>query len=363
MTGAGAAIDAGGVRGRGGAGAVVRAAPGRPARWRSADQVAVPAPGPPLASREVRYLRARIQTELGWSPWSDALRDRGGTARARRLGRPSDHAARRRRGRSRQAPPPLLRRSFTLDASPASARLYVTALGLHRVTLNGRPGLRRPAGARLDRLPPPPAGGHLRRHRPAAPGRERDRRRASATAGIAGGSATSPAATGATYGREVALIAQLEVRRADGSTTVVATDETGGRPPARSDRPTCTTGASIDLRERRPGWDAPGFDAAGWAPARVLEVERPAHRAAPGAARCGSSASCRPRRLDRGPGRTMLDGGQNIAGYVRLTVSRVARGPSSRSGTPRCWSRTGRSTCARCGAPRRPTRTCSRTTP
>ena len=32
----------------------------------------------------------------------------------------------------------------------------------------------------------------------------------------------------------------------------------GARPPARSDRPTCTTGASIDLRERQAGWDAPG---------------------------------------------------------------------------------------------------------
>ena len=42
----------------------------------------------------------------------------------------------------------------------------------------------------------------------------------------------------------------------------------GRRRPARSARPTCTTAASIDLRERQPGWDAPGFDAARLAAAR-----------------------------------------------------------------------------------------------
>ena len=211
----------------------------------SADQIAVPAPGPPLTSREVRYVRARIKTELGWSPWSDALRARGGTAPARRTGSPVrsrcpttpgvDRGRRRRRccgGRSRST----LRR--------AAARLYVTALGLHRVTLNGRPRLRRPARARLDRLPTPPPGGHVRRHGPAAPGRERDRRRRSATAGIAAGSATSPAATGATYGPEVGAHRPARGaprRRLDARSSRRTTR--GARPPARSDRPTCTTGA------------------------------------------------------------------------------------------------------------------------
>ena len=83
------------------------------------------------------------------------------------------------------------------------------------------------------------------------------------------------------------MIAQLEVRLADGSTTVVATDDTWRASTGEIRSADLYDGCAIDLRERRPGWDAPGFDAAGWVPARALEVDVPAHRAAPGAARAG----------------------------------------------------------------------------
>ncbi|BBC38523.1 hypothetical protein SGFS_098170 [Streptomyces graminofaciens] len=43
------------------------------------------------------------------------------------------------RGRTSPGPVPLLRREFNLPAEPASARLYVTSLGVHRTTINGRP--------------------------------------------------------------------------------------------------------------------------------------------------------------------------------------------------------------------------------
>ena len=44
----------------------------------SADQIAVPDPGPELRSREARCLRARVRTQAGWSAWSDALRVEAG---------------------------------------------------------------------------------------------------------------------------------------------------------------------------------------------------------------------------------------------------------------------------------------------
>ena len=151
-------------------------APGRPARWRSADQIAVPAPGPPLASREVRYVRARIQTELGWSPWSDALRVEAG------LLQQGDWVAR----------PITLPDDAGVDPAGAAAA-GAAVVHARRVARLGpvvrhgarappghaqrQAGLRRPVGARLDRVPAPPPGGHVRRHRPVAPGRERDRRR------------------------------------------------------------------------------------------------------------------------------------------------------------------------------------------
>lgn len=41
--------------------------------------------------------------------------------------------------RHTSAPCPYLRRSFTLDGTVSSARLYITALGLYEATLNGKP--------------------------------------------------------------------------------------------------------------------------------------------------------------------------------------------------------------------------------
>ena len=42
-------------------------------------------------------------------------------------------------GATRQAPPPLLRRAFDVEAAPRRARLYATAHGVFRMAINGRP--------------------------------------------------------------------------------------------------------------------------------------------------------------------------------------------------------------------------------
>ncbi|GAB3008684.1 hypothetical protein GCM10023080_088270 [Streptomyces pseudoechinosporeus] len=97
-----------------------------------------PWPAPPLRSREVRYWRVRVRTDLGWTEWSEPARveaalldDEDWTARPVHV--PSD------RGRTSPGPVPLLRREFHLPAEPVSARLYVTSLGVHCTAVNGRP--------------------------------------------------------------------------------------------------------------------------------------------------------------------------------------------------------------------------------
>jgi alpha-L-rhamnosidase len=221
-------------------------------------------------------------------------------------------------GAVRQAPAPLLRREVHLDEAPASARLYVTALGLHDVRING---------VRVaDELLAP--GWTPYRHRLLA-----DRYDVSAL--LRPGENVIAAAIGdgwyrgrlgfkqvgdrCTYGSEIALIAQLELVTAAGASLVVATDASWRASAGEIRSADLYDGAVVDLRDRQDGWDRPGFDASGWAPARVLDVELPLIelRTAP-PVRVVAELPARP--TARGPGVTGLDGGQNVAGWVRLRV-------------------------------------------
>jgi len=126
-------------------------------------------------------------------------------------------------GALRQAPAPLLRRVIHLEAAPASARLHVTALGLHDVRING-------ARVAHDLLAP---GWTAYRHRVIVDMYD-------VTGLLLAGENVIAAAIGdgwyrgrlgfhpgrdrCTYGTEIALIAQLELTFGDGSRRVIATD-------------------------------------------------------------------------------------------------------------------------------------------
>ena len=48
-------------------------------------QIGVEAPGGALTSRETRFYRVRIRTQVGWTDWSPTLRVEAGLLRGRRL--------------------------------------------------------------------------------------------------------------------------------------------------------------------------------------------------------------------------------------------------------------------------------------
>ena len=143
--------------------------------------------------------------------------------------------------------------------------------------------------------------------------------RARATAGTAAGWAGTVRRDSTATGS--ALIAQLEITFADGHRQVVVTDETwsagavgdAGRRPLR--RPDHRRAAA----RRRVA--APGADATGWVGVEAVEFDlarlapyvgppvRPPGEPPPGA-RSGRSPS----------GRTLVDFGQNLVGWLRFTV-------------------------------------------
>ena len=280
-------------------------------------QLDVVAPGGPLHSRESRHLRVRVATDAGWSPWSGPVTIEAG------LLSPSDWSAvaitlADDEGAIRQAPSPLLRTEFTLAAAPVRARLHVTSQGLNEVHLNGTV-----------------VGDEL-----LAPGwTAYQQRLLVSTHDVTGLLTEGPNAIGALlgdgwfrgrlgwdpvddrgrYGKTLALLAQLEVDLADGSRVVVGTGPDWVAATGETRSADLYDGCSTDLREHRTGWDLAEFDASGWAAAQVvpLDLQTLAPRVAPPVR---VVAELTPTRSAGPDGTVRLDAGQNVAGFVRLTV-------------------------------------------
>jgi alpha-L-rhamnosidase len=283
-------------------------------------QVAVVAPGGRLASREVRYYRVRVRSSDGWSPWSDVQRHEAGLLEpsdwvGEAITLPDDPGA------VRTSPVPILRREFEIDGPVRQARLYVTALGLYQVTLNGRrvgddllgPGWT-PYGKRLiadaydvtDLL----VSGMNVLGAAVGDGWYRGR------------IGWAPTTSRARYGTRVALLAQLEIAGEDGTVTI-ATDQDWRASTGEILGADLYDGSHIDLRERHEGWDRPGFDASGWGPVEVVPFDRSViePRIAP-PVRAIATLPCH--RAPLSGGGWLLDSGQNVSGWVRMRVRGAA---------------------------------------
>ena len=283
----------------------------------SDEQVAITAPGPALVSREVRWYRVRIATEGGWSDWSPTLRVKAGLLDASdwaalAVTLPGDP------GSDAPSPAPMLRREFSLPASPASAELHVTSLGLHQVSINGRP-------VTHDLLAP---GWTSYRHRLIAetydvqPLLVEGVNVIVATLGdgwYRGRLGWDRGNDRCRYGREVGLVAQLEMEMEGGATQRVVTDERWLATTGEVISADLYDGCDIDLRARHEAVHRPGFDTTAWHPVAIVPFDAGIiePRVAPPVRRVAVIAVQSQSRPD---GTILLDGGQNIAGFVRLTV-------------------------------------------
>jgi alpha-L-rhamnosidase len=277
-----------------------------------------------LVSRARRLVRVRVwgrgDTEPDAQPsaWSDPLVVEAG------LLDPADWTARMVSASvilpdDRDGPAVLLRREFDVPAPVVAARLYATAFGVYEAELNGTrvgdhvlaPGwtsyrhrLRYQTYEVTELVRPGrnAIGGWL------ADGWFRGR------LGYGGGRRS-------VYGPRTALLAQLEVRCADGSVIVVGTDAdwrgTVGPIPATG----LYDGERHDARRHDPNWSRPGFDDGGWSPVRVEPFD---HRAlvGPDGPPVRRTQVIRPVSIDASPsGKTIVDFGQNLTGRLRIRVS------------------------------------------
>ncbi|UGQ12243.1 glycoside hydrolase family 78 protein [Yinghuangia sp. ASG 101] len=220
---------------------------------------------------------------------------------------------------------PYFRREFTVDTAPERALLHVTALGIVEPYVNGeRVG---------DEVLAP--GWTSYRHRvvvsthdvtalitPGANvlGAIVGEGWAVGRIGFAAVAESGENADRFHYAERPALFARLELTYAD-HVDVIATDESFQCATGAVLAHSLYDGETYDARREPDGWHTPGFDAAGWTPAvvypwdpgtlvpRTAEPIRRVEELAPVSVTTSPS------------GRTIVDFGQNLAGWIRLTTT------------------------------------------
>jgi alpha-L-rhamnosidase len=123
------------------------------------------------------------------------------------------------------------------------------------------------------------------------------------------------------YGSELGALAQLEIVFADGHRQVVGTDDTWRAGPSDVTENDLYDGETIDARLRDDAWLRPGFAAEGWTGVHVDDGFDPSVLTPYIGPAVIRHEEVPPVRIWSSPsGRTLVDFGQNLVGWLRFTV-------------------------------------------
>lgn len=276
----------------------------------TADQIGIIAPGGDLKSREIRYYRVRIETSHGWSDWSAPLSYEAGLLSAQDFEGDaiSDSS-------SHSEPVALFRKEFKTTSKPVKARLYVSAHGVFDALLNGQsvaeeflnPGWTA-YQARLN-VATFDVTSHLR-----------------AGENVLGFELADGWFRGKlgfmnkydNYGPETAILAQLEMDFEDGSSLTVSTNQDFYCSTGEVRFASIYDGTTMDFNHQQCGWAEPGFDASGWTSVKLGQINK--NLLKPRIAEPIKVIDRLPMKLEIHKDRAQLDAGQNVSGWVSLTV-------------------------------------------
>ena len=225
-------------------------------------------------------------------------------------------------------PPPLLRRAFRLRGPIRSARAYVTSRGLYELRLNGqRVG---------DEVFTPGWTSYNKRLQYQTYDVTSLLRAGENAAGVSLGSGWYRGYIGFrdqrnVYGSQVALLLQIAVSYANGEQDVIVSDAQWKSSTGPIRMSEIYHGERYDARLEKGRWTEPGYDDAGWSGVRVVEGGKGA-LVAPAGPPVRRVEEVRAREILRTPaGETVVDFGQNLVGWIRLSV----RGPAGTTVTLR----------------------------
>ncbi|GAB3014040.1 alpha-L-rhamnosidase [Niabella terrae] len=122
------------------------------------------------------------------------------------------------------------------------------------------------------------------------------------------------------YGKKLGLLLQINIRYSDGSSAVVATDESWKSTESEVVYSEIYNGETIDARLRKEGWKKTGYSDAGWAGVKTVNeslelltatVNEPVKK----------HETFKPVKLITTPlGEQVLDFGQNLVGWVQVKI-------------------------------------------
>lgn len=222
---------------------------------------------------------------------------------------------------SKSNPSPMLRHEFRVQKPVAHARLYATAMGLYEIELNGKrigEGYFTPGWTSYDF--------------------RYQYQTFDVTSAVKSGDNCLGAILGDgwfrgylnvsgkrnSYGKQLALLAQLEITYVDGTRDTVVTDETwkaSTGPILASD---IYNGETYDARLEKPGWSQVPYDDTDWKSVSVVNSSK-ARLVAPAGPPVRRTEEIKPVKILKTPaGETVVDMGQNMVGWVRFRVTAPA---------------------------------------
>lgn len=286
-------------------------------------------PFTPLSSREQLSVRVRVWGNDGSaSEWSDAVSLEVGLLstsdwNAKFISPTWDEDT------SKSNPSPYLRREFELRAGIKSARLYITSLGVYEAELNGSAvsdHVLSPGWTVYDQ--------RLRYQTFDVTGMLNEGRNAIGAVlgdGWFRGRIGFAAGRRNIYGEHLALLAQLEVQYADGSSEQIVTDQSWHAATGPILMNSIYDGETYDARLEHSGWTMPGFDDSTWSGVGAVDWDLKTLEAplGPPVRRIEKVA---PVSITRSPsGKTIVDFGQNLVGWLSIKV----KGPAGHTVTLR----------------------------
>ena len=288
----------------------------------SSESVLVPWPGKPLGSGELATVRVRVfgGEQETVSPWSEHVIVEAGLLHRNdwsssliAAGQPCDISA--------PKQPVLFRRTFNLKAGVLKARVYITAQGVYEAHLNGK------------RI-----GDHI-----LAPGWTSYTHRLAyqtfdVTELLQLGENVLSAQVGEgwfcgrlgflggkknIWGDTIGLVAQLHIQTSDGQETVINSDSEWTSSTGSLITSELYDGEVCDLNLGQKGWQTQGqgFDDSSWANAKTLPLPM-ATLVAPDGPPVRQTQEIEAISAFKSPsGKTIVDFGQNLVGWVRINLS------------------------------------------